>query len=73
MSAPAPVFASSVDVGSLLAAKPYLIEQDWAGYTAEQHAIWQELVLRRMPQLEEHACAEYLEGFELIGLQPDRL
>jgi phenylalanine-4-hydroxylase len=26
-----------------------------------------------MPQLREHACAAYLEGFEQIGLQTDRL
>ncbi len=57
----------------LVAARPYLIEQDWAAYTPEQHAIWTELVTRRMPQLEEHACSAYLEGFELIGLQVDRL
>ena len=57
----------------LVQAKPYLIEQDWAAYTPEQHAIWAELVSRRMPQLEEHACAEYLDGFEQIGLQQDQL
>jgi phenylalanine-4-hydroxylase len=57
----------------LKASRPYLIEQDWAGYTAEQHAIWTELVSRRMPQLKDHACAEYLEGFEQIGLQVDEL
>jgi phenylalanine-4-hydroxylase len=57
----------------LVAAQPFLIEQDWAAYTPEQHAIWMELVTRRMPQLEEHACAEYLGGFKLIGLQVDRL
>ena len=47
----------------LTVAEPYLIEQDWAAYTAEQHAVWAELVRRRMPQLNEHACQEYLEGF----------
>jgi phenylalanine-4-hydroxylase len=57
----------------LKAAEPYLIEQDCAAYTPEQHAIWSELVSRRMPQLREHACAAYLEGFEQIGLQVDRL
>jgi len=62
-----------VDVGKLRAAEPFLIEQDWAAYTPEQHAIWQELVSQRMPQLEEHACAEYLEGFKQIGLQADQL
>ncbi len=57
----------------LVAARPYLIEQDWAAYTPEQHAIWTELVTRRMPQLREHACSAYLEGFEQIGLQEDQL
>lgn len=61
------------DSRKLVAAAPYLIEQDWAAYTPEQHAIWKELVTRRMPQLEEHACSAYLEGFELIGLQEDQL
>jgi phenylalanine-4-hydroxylase len=54
-------------------AKPYLIQQDWGAYTPEQHAIWSELVGRRMPQLERHACVEYLDGFQQIGLQPDQL
>ena len=63
----------AVESPELVAAGPYLIEQDWAAYTPEQHAIWRELVSRRMPQLERHACAEYLEGFQLIGLQVDEL
>lgn len=62
-----------VETGSLVAARPYLIEQNCEAYTSEQHAIWSELVSRRMPQLEKHACAAYMEGFELIGLQADRL
>lgn len=57
----------------LTVAAPFLIEQDWAAYTPEQHAVWSELVSRQMPQLREHACREYLEGFEQIGLQEDRL
>jgi phenylalanine-4-hydroxylase len=52
---------------------PYLIEQDYNAYTADQHAVWAELVQRRMPQLRQHACREYLEGFEQIGLREDRL
>lgn len=54
-------------------AAPFLIEQDWKAYTPEQHATWAELVGRRMPQLREHACREYLEGFEQIGLREDFL
>jgi len=65
--------ASAVENEKLVVSRPYLIEQDWVGYTPEQHAIWTELVSRRMPQLEEHACAEYLDGFRQIGLQVDRL
>ncbi len=54
-------------------AAPYQIQQDWAAYTPEQHALWAELVGRRMPQLREHACTEYLEGFEQVGLHQDFL
>jgi len=39
-------------------AAPYLIEQDYAAYTTEQHGIWAELVRRRMPQIEEDAARE---------------
>ena len=59
--------------GRLHFAAPYLIEQDWKAYTPEQHAVWQELVDRRLPQLREHACAQYLDGFEQIGLRADQL
>src|ERR1700734_789406 len=57
----------------LSVAAPYIIRQDHAAYTAEQHAIWSELVGRVLPELEKHAAREYLEGFEIIGLQTDRL
>ncbi len=52
---------------------PFLIEQDCAGYTPQQNATWAELVTRRMPQLARHAAEEYLEGFAIVGLRPDRL
>jgi phenylalanine-4-hydroxylase len=55
----------------LSVAESYLIEQDWAAYTPAQHAVWAELVHRRMPQLARHACAEYLDGFQQIGLRED--
>jgi len=53
-------------------AAPYLIKQEYADYTAQQHAVWAEPVRRRMTQFEENA-AEYLGGFELIDLAHDRL
>jgi phenylalanine-4-hydroxylase len=64
---------TELNKAKLKVAGQYLIEQDWAAYTPEQHAIWAELVTRRMPQLREHACREYLDGFHQIGLKEDRL
>ncbi len=55
------------------AAESYLVQQDWSAYGAEQHAVWAELVGRRMPQIREHACEEYLQGFEQIGLREDMI
>ena len=57
----------------LPAAASYLIRQDYSAYTREQHDVWAELVERVYPELERHAAREYLEGFEIIGLQPDCL
>src|SRR5271154_465331 len=61
----------AIGSATLGAAEPYLIQQQWGAYTAEQHATWAELVGRRMPQIESHACQEYLQGFEQIGLRTD--
>jgi phenylalanine-4-hydroxylase len=58
---------------SLVAAAPYLIEQRYENYSTEQNEVWAELVRRRRPQLQAHACREYLQGYEIIGLQDDRL
>ena len=54
-------------------AAPFLIQQDYDSYTPEQHSVWAELVKRVLPEVEKHAAREYLEGFEVIGLQRDRL
>ena len=69
------IAASALDLSRarLNVAAPYLIEQIWADYTPEQHKIWAELVRRRMPQLRDHACREYLDGFTQIGLREDNL
>jgi phenylalanine-4-hydroxylase len=52
---------------------PYLVVQDYASYTEEQHAVWAELVAQRMPQLAAYAAEEYLEGFARLGFRADRL
>lgn len=63
----------TTQAAQLTIAEPYLIEQDWAAYTPEQHSVWAELVRRRMPQLADHACSEYLDGFQQIGLREDTI
>ncbi len=65
--------AHALETSALSVSRPYLIEQDWNAYTPEQHAVWAELVNRQMPALREHACQEYLEGFETIGLREDSI
>ena len=57
----------------LSAAEQYIIRQNYAAYTPEQHAVWAELVARVLPEIEKHAAQEYLDGFEFIGLQRDCL
>jgi phenylalanine-4-hydroxylase len=54
-------------------AQSFLIDQDYAAYTDDQHAVWAELVSRRMPQIQAHAADEYLRGFEYLQLAKDRL
>jgi phenylalanine-4-hydroxylase len=65
--------ASVVENPALKVAKAYLIEQNWAAYSPEQHEVWAELVSRRMPVLHQYACQEYLDGFEVIGLREDTI
>jgi phenylalanine-4-hydroxylase len=55
------------------AAAPYLIHQNYASYSEEEHSVWAELVERAFPELEKHAAREYLDGFSIIGLENDRL
>jgi phenylalanine-4-hydroxylase len=58
---------------SLIIAEPFLTKQDYEKYTTEQHQIWSELVERRLPQVQEYACREYIEGYDIIGLRKDSL
>jgi phenylalanine-4-hydroxylase len=62
-----------VELSGLVEAKPFLIEQDYAKYTADQHALWSELVARRMAQLEQCACREYLAGWRALGLEQKQI
>jgi phenylalanine-4-hydroxylase len=49
------------------------IEQDWAAYTPEDHAVWGLLYQRRMAVLEHTGSRLFLEGAERIGLRRDQV
>ena len=45
----------SLEQTGLVEAKPFLIEQDYNQYTPDQHALWGELVRRRMARANHSA------------------
>src|SRR5579864_7280338 len=46
----------------------HTIEQDWAGYSDEEHAIWRLLFERQQRLLRGRACREYLDGLHELGV-----
>src|SRR5713226_3768436 len=44
------------------------IEQDWSGYSADEHAIWRLLFERQQRLLVGRACDEYLDGLKGLGV-----
>ena len=58
---------------TLKIADEFLTTQNYAAYTLEQQSVWAELVNRRMPHIEQWACDEYRDGYEVIGLSAQRI
>src|SRR5436305_224062 len=52
---------------------PFLVQQDPAAYTAENHAVWKLLFARRMEHLHNVGSRAFLNGIESIGLTADRV
>lgn len=48
----------------------FIIEQNWASYSPEEHTVWSDLYARRMAQLRNVASRRYLDGAAAIGLAP---
>jgi phenylalanine-4-hydroxylase len=46
----------------------HAIEQDWAAYTEQEHAIWRLLFERQQRLLTGRACREYLDGLQGLGV-----
>jgi phenylalanine-4-hydroxylase len=49
----------------------FTIEQDWAAYSTEEHAIWRTLFHRQQEILRERACPEFLDGLAGLGVAAD--
>ena len=47
--------------------------QEYARYTADDHAVWSTLYRRRMRELERNGSRVFLEGAKAIGLRADRV
>jgi phenylalanine-4-hydroxylase len=50
------------------AGSDFTIEQNWQGYSAEDHAIWRLLFKRLQSLLVGRACREYLDGVGALGV-----
>jgi phenylalanine-4-hydroxylase len=46
----------------------HTIEQNWQGYSEDEHAIWRLLFERQQKLLKRRACREYLEGLRALGV-----
>lgn len=42
----------------------FAIEQDWAAYTPEDHALWRQLYQRQISLMPQYACAEFRAGLD---------
>ncbi|HKM69181.1 MAG TPA: phenylalanine 4-monooxygenase, partial [Stellaceae bacterium] len=49
----------------------FTIEQNWQGYSQEEHAIWRLLFERQQRRLVGRACREYLEGLGMLDVAAD--
>lgn len=52
-------------------AADYTISQDWAGYRAEQHAVWRTLFHRQVQALVGRAAPEFLAGIAALSVTAD--
>jgi len=46
----------------------YTVPQDWNGYSAAEHALWDQLYARQVALLPGRVAAPFLEGLEVLQL-----
>jgi phenylalanine-4-hydroxylase len=49
------------------------IDQNWAAYTAQEHAVWRTLFERQTRLLPGRACAEFVDGMRRLPMAADRI
>lgn len=42
-------------------------------FSEEQNAVWRDLYARQLPNVRKFACRDYLRGFEILTLPPERI
>jgi phenylalanine-4-hydroxylase len=48
--------------------RDYVVPQNWAHFTPEEHGVWDLLFARQVPYLGSHIVAPFLAGIPLLGL-----
>jgi phenylalanine-4-hydroxylase len=51
----------------------FVIDQGWAAYGEEDHAVWRDLFERQSALLPGRACDAFLDGLETLGVVADRI
>lgn len=45
----------------------FTVDQDMAGYSATDHALWGQLMARQSEMVRSYACAEFIQGVDALG------
>jgi phenylalanine-4-hydroxylase len=51
----------------------WTVDQHWAHYTAQEHAVWRRLYQRQCQLLPGRACAEFVAGLQALPIGPDEV
>lgn len=71
MAPPTPAVAgatSPATAGENLGWQRWLVPQDWAHFTAEEHDVWDTLFARQVPYLGTRIVQPFLDGLPILGL-----
>lgn len=51
----------------------FIVEQDYKGYTAQDHAVWRYVMRQNVNFLSKHAHPSYMEGLKKTGISVDHI